>query len=156
MAVSVHIDLGYEFQVKAPFDEVFRVLSDVPESASHFPKVDRITDLGDGVYRWEMHKIGTAQVNIQTVYASKYVSDKAKGTVTWSPVPGIGNAQVSGSWKIVRGQGTKCALNVVGTMELPLPGLMKAIVAPIVEGEFERLADQYVANLIRAFGGEVS
>ncbi|HSH90524.1 MAG TPA: hypothetical protein VK996_11115, partial [Ramlibacter sp.] len=73
MAVTVNIDLGYEFDVKAKASEVFEVLSDVPTSVSHFPKVDKLTDMGDGVYKWEMEKVGTAQVNIQTVYASKYV-----------------------------------------------------------------------------------
>ena len=86
MAVTVNIDLGYEFEVKAKAAEVFEVLSDVPTSVSHFPKVDKLTDMGDGVYKWEMEKVGTAQVNIQTVYASKYTSNKAKGTVVWTPV----------------------------------------------------------------------
>ena len=51
MTVSVQIDLGYEFEVKAKFDTVFNVLSDVPKSASHFPKLDKLTDLGDGAYK---------------------------------------------------------------------------------------------------------
>ena len=67
MAVTVQINLGYEFEVKAKAAEVFEVLSDVPASVSHFPKVHQLTDLGDGVYQWEMEKVGTAQVNIQTV-----------------------------------------------------------------------------------------
>jgi carbon monoxide dehydrogenase subunit G len=100
MAVTVHIDLGYEFDVKAKASEVFEVLSDVPDSVSHFPKVEQLTDMGDGVYKWEMEKVGTAQVNIQTVYASKYVSNKAKGTIVWTPVRGVGNALVGGHWKI--------------------------------------------------------
>ena len=37
--------------------------------------------LGGGAYRWEMEKIGIASVNLQTIYASKYVANKAKGTV---------------------------------------------------------------------------
>ena len=157
MSVSVKIELGYEFEVRARFDEVFDLLSDVPRSVSHFPKVDRLTDLGDGIYKLEMKKVGTEQVNIQTVYASKYVSDKALGTVTWTPVPGIGNAQVGGSWKITdtRGRSTNCVLNVEGTLEVPLPGLMKAVVAPVVEGEFEKAVDKYIDNLIKEFGGEV-
>ena len=52
MAITVDIDLGYEFNVKAPIKEVFDVLSDVPTSVSHFPKVDKLTDLGDGIYQW--------------------------------------------------------------------------------------------------------
>ena len=100
MALTVNIDLGYEFEVKAKAAEVFEVLSDVPTSVSHFPKVDKLTDMGGGVYKWEMEKVGTAQVNIQTVYASKYTSNKAKGTVVWTPVKGVGNALVGGHWKI--------------------------------------------------------
>ncbi|HMA08737.1 MAG TPA: SRPBCC family protein [Ramlibacter sp.] len=156
MAVTVKIDLGYQFQVKAKAAEVFEVLSDVPTSVSHFPKVDKLTDLGDGVYKWEMEKVGTAQVNIQTVYASRYVSSKPKGTVVWTPVPGIGNALVGGQWKIKDNKAsTAVELKIDGEITLPLPGLMKMVVAPVVEGEFEKLVDQYIANLIKRFGGEV-
>ena len=156
MAITVKIDLGYEFDVKAKAAEVFEVLSDVPTSASHFPKVEQLSDLGDGVYQWEMQKVGTAQVNIQTIYASKYVSDKAKGTVKWTPVKGIGNAQVSGSWNIVDNKkSTGITLAIQGEIEVPLPGLMKMVVAPVVEGEFEKLVEKYIANLIKRFGGEV-
>ena len=159
MAISVNIDLAYEFDVKAIAAEVFDVLSDVPTSASHFPKLDKLTDLGDGAYKWEMAKVGTAQVNIQTVYASKYVSNKAKGSVVWTPVKGEGNALVGGSWKIaeVKGKkpGTAITLKIDGTVEVPLPGLMKMVVGPVVKGEFEKLVEKYIDNLIKRFGGEV-
>src|SRR5690242_19485736 len=92
MAVSVPIALGYESEVRAKFDGVFALLSDVPRSVAHFPKVDRLTDLGDGVYKWQMQKVGRAQVHLQTVYASKYPGDRAKGSVAWAPVKGGGNA----------------------------------------------------------------
>jgi carbon monoxide dehydrogenase subunit G len=156
MAVSVEIDLGYEFTVKAAFDEVFDVLSDVPTSVSHFPKVDQLVDQGGGVYRWEMEKVGTAQVNIQTVYASKYVSDRKKGSVVWTPVKGVGNALVGGSWKITKAKkGTALELKIAGTVETPLPGLMKMVVVPVVKNEFEGLVEKYIDNLIKRFGGEV-
>ena len=157
MSVNVPIDLGYEFEVRAKFDQVFALLSDVPRSVAHFPKVDKLTDLGEGVYKWEMQKVGTAQVHLQTVYASKYVSDKGQGTVTWTPVKGVGNALVGGSWKITdnKGKSTKLVLKIDGTVDVPLPGLMKMVVEPIVASEFEGLVDKYIANLIKAFGGEV-
>jgi carbon monoxide dehydrogenase subunit G len=156
MAVSVEIDLGYEFTVKAAYDEVFDVLSDVPTSVSHFPKVDQLVDQGGGVYRWEMEKVGTAQVNIQTVYASKYVSDRKKGSVVWTPVKGVGNALVGGSWKIAKAKkGTALELKIAGTVEVPLPGLMKMVVVPVVKNEFEGLVDKYIENLVKRFGGEV-
>jgi carbon monoxide dehydrogenase subunit G len=155
MTVTVDIDLGYEFVVKTPFKDVFELLSDVPTSVSFFPKVDKLTDLGGGVYRWEMAKVGTAQVNIQTIYASKYVANKAKGTVIWTPVKGEGNALVGGSWKITdQKKTTALEFKVQGTVDVPLPGLMKMVVAPVVKGEFEKLVEQYIDNLIKRFGGE--
>jgi len=155
MTVTVAIDLGYEFAVKAPFKQVFDLLSDVSTSVSHFPKVDKLVDMGDGVYRWEMAKVGTAQVNIQTVYASKYVSNRAKGTVLWTPVPGVGNALVGGSWKISdQKKSTAIEFKVNGTVNVALPGLMKMVVVPVVQGEFEKLVEKYIDNLIKRFGGE--
>jgi len=155
MAITVKIELGYEFAVKAKAADVFALLSDVPASVAHFPKVEELNDLGDGVYQWNMEKVGTAQVNIQTVYASKYVSNKAKGTVVWTPVKGIGNAQVGGSWTVTDNKtSTGLVLSIEGTVDVPLPGLMKMVVAPVVEGEFEKLVDKYVANLVKKFGGE--
>lgn len=155
MAIKVAIDLGYEFAVKADFATVFDILSDVPKSASFFPKVDRLVDLGDNIYRWEMAKIGLAQVNLQTIYASKYTSNKAKGSVLWAPVEGEGNALVSGSWKITdKKKATHLVLTLQGELTLPLPGLMKMVVGPVVEAEFEKLVEQYIDNLTAHFGGE--
>ncbi|MDD5030190.1 MAG: SRPBCC family protein [Rhodoferax sp.] len=156
MAIKVTIDLGYELNVKADYQTVFNLLADVPKSASYFPKVDQLTDLGDGVYRWEMEKIGLAQINLQTIYASKYVSDVAKGSIVWTPVPGAGNALVSGSWKIVdKKKSTHITFKSKGELTLPLPGLMKMVVAPVVEAEFEKMVEKYLDNLTRKFGGEV-
>jgi carbon monoxide dehydrogenase subunit G len=155
MAITVTIDLGYEFAVKADYAAVFEVLSDVPKSASFFPKVDQLVDLGQNTYRWEMAKIGLAQVNLQTIYASKYNANKAKGSVVWVPVKGEGNALVSGSWKIVdKKKSTHLELNIHGDLTLPLPGLMKMVIAPVVEGEFEKMVEQYIDNLTKYFGGE--
>ncbi len=156
MTVSVDIDLGYEFAVKAPLEEVFAVLADVPKSASHFPKVKALVPLGGNAFRWEMQKVGTAQVGIQTIYACAYKSDEKKGTITWAPVKDVGNAQISGSWKITQAKGkTQLVLKTSGVVEVPLPGLMKMVVAPVVNSEFEGLVEKYIENLCKAFGGEV-
>ena len=156
MSITVHVELGYEFEVKASFNEVFDVLADVPTSAGFYPKVDQLIDLGDGAYRWEMEKIGLAQVNLQTVYASRYVSDRATGSVTWTPLPDQGNTLVSGSWKITDNKkSTNVVLRVEGELTIPLPGLMKVVVAPLVEAEFEKMTEQYIDNLTKRFGGEV-
>ena len=36
-----------------------------------------------------------------------------------------------------------------------LPAMMKPVLHPLVEAEFERLTERYIDNLIERFGGEV-
>ena len=57
MAFTVPFELAYAFEVKALAADVFAVLSDVPTSASHFPKLHSLVDLGGNRYRWEMDKL---------------------------------------------------------------------------------------------------
>ena len=68
MAVTVPFDLAYEFEVKAPAADVFAVLSDVPTSASHFPKVAKLVDMGENTYRWEMEKVEQKSEGHQDVH----------------------------------------------------------------------------------------
>lgn len=156
MSVHVPFDLQYEFEVRAPFAEVFAVLADVPTSASHFPKLHRLVDLGGNAFRWELERVGTEKIHLQTVYASKYVADRRKGTVVWTPVEGEGNARVGGSWTIgATKSGTRLVLKLDGEVVVPLPALLEPIVRPVILGENERLIETYIDNLVRRFGGEV-
>lgn len=153
MAFTVNIDIEREFDVAAPFDNVFDTLADVPYSVSHFPKVDELVDLGDECYRWEMEKIGIDKWSIQTVYASEYCWDKEEGWIEWYPIEDEGNAKVEGKWtiKAIDGDNTRLTLSTKGELGLPLPSLAKVIVKPIVSREFEGLVDRYIENLQRTW-----
>jgi hypothetical protein len=68
----------------------------------------------------------------------------------------VGNALISGSWDITdKKKSTALVLKLEGEVQVPLPGLMKAVVAPVVVSENEKLVEGYIANLIKRFGGEV-
>lgn len=151
MAFKVNIDVDRSFTVSADAATVFALLSDVPASAAHFPKVDALVDLGDDIYRWEMEKVGVGDHAIQTIYASQYEADAASGTVEWSAVEGEGNALVSGSWNIAEtDSGTEVSLNSVAEMELPMPKLLKMAISPVVKSEFVKMVDVYIANVQKA------
>ncbi|MCH7908787.1 MAG: SRPBCC family protein [Candidatus Hydrogenedentes bacterium] len=149
MAFTVNIDINRELEVQGTFDTVFDTLADVPYSASHFPKVDELVDLGDECYRWEMEKIGLDRWFIQTIYASEYCWDKEEGWVEWYPIVDEGNARISGKWTIeaVDDSTTRLALTTQGEIDLSLPSLAKVIVKPLVIREFEGMVDTYLKNL---------
>ena len=148
MTVKVNIELDRKFSVSADRDTVFALLADVPASASHFPKVDALTDLGDNSFRWEMEKVGLGDHAIQTVYACKYIPNDAAGEITWQPIKGEGNGVVSGSWKISGSdKGTDIQFKTSAELTLPLPGLLKLAISPVVKHEFNSMVDEYIDNL---------
>ncbi|MGO1500939.1 MAG: SRPBCC family protein [Marinobacter sp.] len=153
MAITVSIELNRELEIPASYDEVFDLLADVPRSASYFPKVHKLTDLGDNTYRWEMEKVGVDKHAIQSVYASKYVADKDAGKIAWEPVKGEGNGLVSGYWTVEAkgGKATALKFHTNAELTLPLPGLLKLAISPVVKHEFNGLVDTYMSNLKAAF-----
>ena len=153
MAITVSIDLNREFDLAGDIDAVFELLADVPRSGSHFPKVDKLTDLGDNTFRWEMEKVGVDKHALQSVYACKYVADKAANTIVWTPVKGEGNGVVSGRWQLTSNSngGTHASFQTKAELTLPLPSLLKLAISPVIKHEFNSLVDTYVENLKKAF-----
>ena len=148
MTIKVSIDLDREFTVSADIDTVFALLSDVEKSASHFPKVDELENLGDNTFRWNMEKVGVGDHAIQTVYACKYVSDDGAKTVKWTPVKGEGNGVVSGGWSFSEVDGgTSIEFETSAELTLPLPGLLKLAISPVVKHEFSSMVDTYMENI---------
>jgi len=148
MAVKVDIEIDREFTVSADRATTFALLSDVPGSASHFPKVDQLVDLGDNTFRWEMEKIGLGGNSIQTVYACQYISNEADSSISWEPIMGEGNGVVSGRWEITEdGEGAKLNFTTSAKLTLPLPGLLKMAISPVVKHEFNSMVDEYIENL---------
>lgn len=153
MAITVSIELNRDFDISGSYDDVFDLLADVPRSASHFPKVDKLTDLGDNAYRWEMEKVGVDKHAIQSVYACRYFADKNAGKITWEPIKGEGNGVVSGSWDITAkaDKTTAVKFRTKAELTLPLPGLLKLAISPVIKHEFNSLVDTYMENLRKAF-----
>lgn len=152
MTVKVDIELDREFSVPADVATVFALLADVPKSAAHFPKVDQLIDMGDNTFKWEMEKIGLGGKNIQTVYACKYLPDESAGTISWEPIKGVGNSVVSGEWTISEADGsTLVKFNTSAELSLPLPGLLRVAISPVVKHEFSSMVDEYMSNLQGVF-----
>ncbi|MEI6757434.1 MAG: SRPBCC family protein [Chlorobium sp.] len=149
MSFSVAIKIQKGFETPSAPDKVFGLLADVVRSASHFPKVDQLVDLGGNSFRWEMEKIGIGSYTLQqTIYACRYTSDPVTMKVAWTPIQGVGNAIVSGEWTIIpKGSGTTVTLNTKGDLTVDFPSFLQFIISPLVEMEFGGMIDRYLENL---------
>lgn len=154
MAFTLDLVIHKSFSVRSPPDDVWSVLADVPTSASYFPGVDRLVPLGGGVFRWELAAAGPPQARVQTVYVSRYVGDRAAGTVKWTPVVGEGNARVAGGWSLTPlASGTRVTLHNEFSLDLAFPSLLRRVLAPVVEAAFQSYISTYIEGLTRRFGG---
>ncbi len=153
MAITLAIEISRDLEIPGSYNDVFDLLADVPRSASHFPKVNKLVDLGDNTFRWEMEKVGIDKHAIQSVYACKYVADKEAGKITWTPIKGDGNGVVSGSWDLTAkgDKVTAVRFRTKAELTLPLPGLLKLAISPVIKHEFNSLVDTYMNNLKKAF-----
>lgn len=149
MAVTIEMEVTREMEVNVPYDKVFDLLADVEKSGSHFPRVESLTPMGDGVFRWASEKVGVDKYQLQSVYVCKYTNNRDEGWVRWVPVPGVGNGQVSGDWKIesLGPDRTRATLRTKAAAEVPVPKLAKMLVAPFVKREINSATDTYIANL---------
>jgi hypothetical protein len=153
MSFKVTLSVQREFDTAAPAALVFGLLSDVPRSASFFPDVERLDDLGANKFRWTMEKIGLGDYTLQqTIYECAYRSDSESMRVDWTAVEGVGNALVSGGWRIESTSGgTKVSLNTKGILTVDLPGFLQFLLSPVVEMAFTQKIDRYLSNLREQF-----
>lgn len=154
MSLQLDIESLYSFEVNASYEDVFNLLSDIPRASRLHPTLDKVVDLGNGVYRWEMKKYGTEKINIQTIYTCYYVADREAGSITWTPAPGDGNALVDGCFKLARlPQGTRVDAHIKSIATLPIPAFMKKLVIQVIANEGKKLNEKYINQLIQEFGG---
>lgn len=148
MTVKVSINVDRKFTVVADIDTVFTLLSDIPASAEHFPKVQALTPLSGNGYRWEMKKVSLGLHSVQTVYACQYASNDQAKTIVWTPIKAEGNALVSGKWELQEmAGGTSVSFHTKADLTIPLPGLLKMAISPAVKIEFSGMVDSYLRSL---------
>ena len=149
MSFNVSISVSRQFDSPALPESVFGLLADVPRSASHFPDVEKLEDLGGNAFRWVMEKIGIGDYTLQqTIYACAYRSDREKMRVDWSPVDGVGNARVEGGWELTpSAAGTRVKLETKGKLEVDLPGFLQFLLSPLIEMAFAQKIDRYISNI---------
>ncbi len=151
MELDAHFEGSIE--VPAPLSEVFKLLSDVPDSAAHFPELERLQPEGDG-YSWYMKRIGRGKLSLQIIYSCRYEVDEGSHQIRWFPIPGSGNARCSGRWRLqALSKGTLLSLQNELCWSNKIPRIMRGAVERSFQEENLRLIRGYLENLKRSFNG---
>jgi carbon monoxide dehydrogenase subunit G len=148
--MNVDIKIERSVEVDAPFKNVVPLLEDLEGTIKRFPKLRKLTKLGNNAYLWEMSVIGSKVANIahEVSYGAKYSIDAKRGELSWQPIPDRGNATIEGRFKLLdQGSKTKLIFDVRGKLrDVPVPLMYRLLAPPFIQGKFTRLVDTFLES----------
>jgi len=153
---EVEVNIRRTLKVSWPPDRAFELVADVPRSASHFPGLEKLEDLGDGVYRWHLSSFKVGKIKFPVSYSARYVSNPDNSTVTWSTQAGSKNTRADGEWQVhPDGEGTRLEFRNRLVVVLPVPRLMMRMANKVARDMTEKQIGAYLGRISRAMEGQV-
>lgn len=158
--MRVPIQIERSITVPAPAERVKALFADIEGTIRRFPKLKKLTRLGDNRYRWDMHTIGSrlAKIEHNVSYGAEYRLDPMGGELSWKPLPREGNATIEGQFRVhPRGTQTLLTFKVRGELrDVPVPLMYRLLAPPFIQGKFTRLVDTFLERTSAALSGEES
>lgn len=146
--MKVNIKIERSIEVPAPYSEVRTLLDDIEGTIRRFPKLRKLSKVGENAYVWEMATIGSKAAGIahEVSYGAQYKIDTKRGQLSWKPLPKYGNATIEGCFQLAeRGKGTQLTFDVQGELrDVPVPLMYRLLAPPFIQGKFTRLVDIFL------------
>lgn len=147
-SMKAKIDLVRNAHIEGDATELFEMLSDLPKTMSHFPKLRAFSDLGDGMWLWDIEPIHVAGMTYELQVVTRFTVDADKRVVTLTPVTSRGNAEIGGHFCSVQdGEHALLKLDIAGTIEVDVPMLLRAPAKPFIRAYFARLVDRFIERI---------
>lgn len=150
MAIPIQLQYQKEISSRKSSEETASFLSNWEKAIPpYFPGISRFKPESAHRYHWEFEKLAHSGKEIQINFSTDF--NRQGLTLTMTPVPDSGSAELSGEWKVEpAGEGSKIRFQAELQLELPLPGFLKAMVTPVATKELQKLFDQYAQRLEKA------
>ncbi len=146
--MNVNIKIERSLEVSAPIAQVRSLLDDLEGTIRRFPKLRRLSKVGDNAYVWEMSPIGSkaAGISHEVSYGAQYTVDTKRGELSWKPLPKKGNATIEGRFRLIEnGVLTRLSFDVRGELrDVPVPLMYRLLAPPFIQGKFTRLVDIFL------------
>lgn len=152
--VDVDVRIERSATVAVPYARAKERMLDLEGTLRLFPKLARLTQLGERRYLWELEPIGFKPAGISHVvrYATDFSVDLDRGVTEWTPVAGEGNSLIRGRWVTVdHGDHIDITMSISGTIgdirvplafRLAVPAFVRSVFTDLVEGFLARLAEK--------------
>ena len=152
MPFEVQVPFEKRFVCAKPLEAVFDYLANVRiHVAECFPGLEKIEQTDGDCYRWTFQKFGHSGYEFQLQLTNRFELARPNA-IRAIPQPASGTCRFDGGWTL-ESQGddsTEVFFQVRFALELPLPRLMRAVAAPVVQREITKLFDRYTLRVAKA------
>lgn len=152
MAFNVEIQCQSSFVSPCDLDKTMERLSNYEMSiGNNFQDLEAFSKEGDGIYLWTFPKLNYGGNQLQIQFRTQF-QKHLPDIIKMIPVPSKTKANLSGQWKLTSlKEGTRVDFEATLVGELPLPSLMKSLVAPLAQKEVKKIFDRYIENVAKSF-----
>ncbi|MEZ6187261.1 MAG: SRPBCC family protein [Planctomycetota bacterium] len=151
--IELHSHFQGSVEVTASPEDAFALVADVYESSRHVSGLESVVRYDDG-WRWVTRKVGAGKVSLYVDYACRYAPDPEQKTLRWTPIPGVGNSELRGTWTIVAApSGARLTLDNDLVLRMGIPRLLKKPAEVLFARENTRILEGYLVNLKTTLDG---
>ncbi|HKY91546.1 MAG TPA: hypothetical protein VJM11_10925 [Nevskiaceae bacterium] len=155
--MKINVDVERSTLVAVPRAKADVLLKDLEATLKRFPKLKKLSKLGENEFRHDMQTIGSrvAKIAHDVSYGAKYVVDPSKGQITFKPLPKVGNAQVEGGLSLVEeGNKVRVSFRVKGELnDVPVPLVYRLVAPAFIQGKFTALVDAFLQKTAASLTG---
>jgi len=153
--MPIHLDITHTSTIKlaVPAEAAYAYCTDVEKSIpENFPGLEKFEKLKDNTYRWSFKEIAFSNQKLKLQLVTRFdLISPLRMRVMPVEVSGTGSSSLRGEWQFEPlSAGSQLSFGVQLSTELPLPALLKAVVAPIAKAEVAKLFDRYLQNVAKA------
>ncbi len=153
MAVKVEVPFHKVFTSKHSPAETYAYFADVEKSVpGNFPGVEGFDSVGPDTFRWIFETVGYSGYELQIKLVTRF-KKTPETRIDVTPVAEPGACLFTGSWAFApEGSGTRVTFDVKFEIELPVPGFLKGMAAPLAQKELTKLFERYIGRVEKNFG----
>lgn len=154
MKVTIQIERCIEMPI--PYEQALALMRDMENSIRLFPKLRKLSKVGEAGLLWEMDAIGSRIANIQheVSFAADFQTRLEQGLVEWKALPKHGNASIDGCWTMKdRGGQTQMSFRVSGQLhEVPVPFMYRLVAPAFIQAKFAAMVERFLEKIAAEAG----
>lgn len=149
------LNLSKSATITANYEAILKDLAKVEPLLSIFPKLEKLTKLGDMAYETQLKPIGAMGVSHAVHYAASYTLDASNpGRLAFKAKEGVGNASLNGAF-VFKQQGGQVVVDIEieGQLrDIKVPMLLKAATPGFIKTMFEGIVDRFIEKIGEKYG----